>query len=199
MFIYFFVQDYVWRCEFIEMIPNHTDINNDKLLGTVLYLNKIKESCGRGIISFENNSIKKLVELSVQICLQNSQDKHIKINLSGVEDINVQFNFWFMQQAVANIITNAIHHSPKYGEIIIKSYKNEKHVVLSFRDFGKGINAEALNFLFDEALILKHDCSEFGRNLLIAKTITEAHKGFITAETKTGAGSTFLMHLPIES
>ncbi len=185
--------------ELVLVISSYTDISSDKVLGTVLYINKIKESCDKEIVSFENFSILKLIELSVQVCLQSSKDKHIKINYSSVDDIKIKINFWFLQQAVANIINSAIYRSTNNSEIIIKSYKTDKYFVLSFRDFGKGLNAEQLQFLFDDTVILKDDCTESGRGLFIAKTIAEAHKGFITGESKINLGSTFLLHLPLES
>ena len=98
-----------------------------------------------------------------------------------------------------NLIGNAIKFTPAGGKITATSRRDDGHVRVSIQDTGRGIPKEELPLLFSQFRRLKSSAGieGTGLGLFIVKTIVEAHKGTVQAESEGGQGSTFIVRLPI--
>jgi PAS domain S-box-containing protein len=102
-------------------------------------------------------------------------------------------------QLVSNLLANAIKFTPEGGFIRVAVRRSGLEVVVSVADNGPGISPEHLSKVFDWFWRPQGDGNAgSGLGLAIAKGIARAHGGRIWAESRLGAGSSFLFALPIE-
>ncbi len=104
-------------------------------------------------------------------------------------------------QVLVNLISNAIKYSPKGRKIIITLSSQNRHALISVKDYGIGIEKEQQKKIF-ERLYQVTDRNEktfpgLGLGLFIAKEIVERHSGKIWVTSEKGKGSTFSFSLPI--
>jgi PAS domain S-box-containing protein len=109
-------------------------------------------------------------------------------------------------QVINNLVLNADHAMPEGGIIEINAdninltVDNEfslpagPYLRTSFRDHGVGIQPDHLNKVFDPYFTTKQKGSGLG--LTVAYSIIDKHNGRLTAESKTGLGTTFTIYLP---
>ncbi len=104
-----------------------------------------------------------------------------------------------MTQVLTNVLDNALQHTPENGQITLSAKSRQDSVELAIKDSGPGIEAEDVNRIFsrfyraDEAR--NRDDGGSGLGLAIAKSIVQAHKGQIWAES--GAGGGLMVHIKI--
>ena len=107
-----------------------------------------------------------------------------------------------LQQALLNLLNNAVKYSPRGGNIaVIAAPDKEGHAKISVHDEGLGIREEDLprlftkfGRLFDKRAI---NIGGSGLGLFITREIVSAHGGTIAAESVWGKGSTFSLILPL--
>jgi PAS domain S-box-containing protein len=102
-------------------------------------------------------------------------------------------------QVIANLVSNAVEHTPEDGTIAARCESNgAAEVVFSVRDTGRGISPEDLPHIFDRFWQAdRPGRAGAGLGLAIAKGIVEAHGGRIWVESREGQGSTFFFTLPV--
>lgn len=105
-------------------------------------------------------------------------------------------------QVLANLVDNAVRHTPAGGQVLLHARRTPEGVRLSVVDTGEGITVEHLPHVFerfyrvDTARDRAHGGSGVG--LAIAKALTEAHGGTITVHSAgTGHGTQFAVDLPV--
>jgi signal transduction histidine kinase len=107
-----------------------------------------------------------------------------------------------LNQAVSNLISNALRHTLAGGEILLETGSTsspERTVRISIKDTGTGIASEDLPFIFDR--FWRGDKSRSGRThsglgLAIVKQLIHAHGGTIDVGSELGKGTTFIIELP---
>ena len=104
-------------------------------------------------------------------------------------------------QVVTNLLTNAIKFTPAGGIISIRLAQRQDSIMLSVRDTGTGISAEAMQQIFQ--MFFQGDFSSdraitgLGVGLALAKTLVEMHQGAIEARSEgAGKGAEFVVTLP---
>ncbi|MCK4764783.1 MAG: hypothetical protein KAW12_21470 [Candidatus Aminicenantes bacterium] len=105
-------------------------------------------------------------------------------------------------EALSNIIENAIEVLPKGGKIEIKAGfaakedQNQKGVLIQVSDNGPGIPENRIKEIFKPYYTTKKEGSGVG--LSIARKYIEAHSGHITVESSVGVGTKFAIYIPIK-
>lgn len=106
-------------------------------------------------------------------------------------------------QSLSNLLDNAVKYSNGNIDITVSLRRVEDFVVISVADQGIGIPRDEQQKIFDRfhriSTGLVHDVKGSGLGLAIVRHIVEAHQGKVTVESRPGEGSTFSIHLPIES
>jgi signal transduction histidine kinase len=106
-----------------------------------------------------------------------------------------------MRQAVVNLLTNALRHTPKGGKIRATVEQKGDFLQILVHDSGTGIEPEHLPYIFDRFYrtdnARSRDRGGTGLGLAISKAIVDAHDGEIIASSSgKGLGATFEIRLP---
>jgi signal transduction histidine kinase len=103
-------------------------------------------------------------------------------------------------QILSNLISNALHHTPGGGTILIKFDENESEVFCLVQDSGCGIKEEDLPHLFERFYrgdkARSHEFSSTGLGLSIARNLARVHGGDLTAANAQQGGAVFTLQLP---
>ena len=104
-----------------------------------------------------------------------------------------------MQHLWLNILSNAIDHTPKGGEIAISLHEENGMLYVNIADSGEGMDEETLKHLFEPYFQgdASHSKKGLGLGLAIAKRITELCGGTINVESAVGEGSLFTISFPV--
>jgi len=107
-----------------------------------------------------------------------------------------------LQEALYNLLDNAVKYSCEHGEIRLQARQRDEQVVLSVGDNGIGISKEDLPRIFERFYrVDKARSAEnirgTGLGLAIVKHIAQLHGGHVKAESELGKGTTIRMVLPI--
>lgn len=103
-----------------------------------------------------------------------------------------------MRQVIANLLTNAVRHTPSGGVVSIAATASEERATLTVTDTGRGIAPDDLPKIFDR--FYKDAGSRgSGLGLSIARNLVTAHRGEIHAESRLGEGTTVTVTLPVAS
>ena len=97
------------------------------------------------------------------------------------------------QQALRNLLINAVHATGEGGKINIRSWTKRKKIFVSIKDTGIGIAKEQLQQIFDLYFTTKKNGSGLG--LPISKRIVEANGGQIELESKLNKGTMITISL----
>ena len=99
---------------------------------------------------------------------------------------------------LTNFITNAIRYSPENSKIIVSLKNNNKELIFSVQDHGKGIDEAYRNKVFDRYFQIPGSVrTGTGLGLSISKDFIENQGGKISVESELGVGSTFSFRIPI--
>ncbi|MEJ2852889.1 MULTISPECIES: sensor histidine kinase [unclassified Saccharothrix] len=105
-----------------------------------------------------------------------------------------------LRQAVRNLVTNALRHTPPGGAVTVTGTRSGTDVVIEVADTGIGIAPADLPRVFDRFWRADKSRSRAtggsGLGLAITKYLVEAHGGTVEVESTPGRGSTFRLRLP---
>ena len=127
------------------------------------------------------------------------REKHLIGQVTGDATI-VSIDRGRVQQVITNLVSNAIKYSNDGGTVRVVIEDTEDSGIIHVEDSGIGIPQEDLKRIFER--FYRTDKSRnrktggAGIGLTIAKTIVQAHKGKISAQSEEGKGSRFTVVLP---
>jgi signal transduction histidine kinase len=105
-------------------------------------------------------------------------------------------------QALANLVANALRHTPPGGVISLQAKMEGGKAFISVADTGEGIPEADLPFLFDrfwrgDRARVRGDQAGSGLGLPIARQLVQAHGGQIEVESQVGKGTCFTIVLDV--
>jgi len=104
-----------------------------------------------------------------------------------------------IRRVLVNLIANALQHSSRGGEVVVKVARADGGVRFEVRDTGCGIAPDAFERIFQkygQAGGRKVARASTGLGLPFARLAIEAHGGRISVESEIGSGTTFVVALP---
>jgi signal transduction histidine kinase len=106
-----------------------------------------------------------------------------------------------LEQALSNLVANALRHTPAGERIDLTSNRDVDGIVLSVRDTGTGIAPEHLAHVFDRFYKTEESrtggAAGSGLGLSIVKAIAERHGGHVAARSKPNVETVFEIWLPL--
>jgi signal transduction histidine kinase len=148
--------------------------------------------------------------------------KHVRLDSTINTDLPIfKFDYQKVQQTVANLLDNALKHTPAGGHVILRAelhfwerrsaeeiqslerrreriqYPNS--IKVSVSDSGPGIASEHHQEIFEDFVRVDRTSSGMGLGLAIAKRLVQAHRGKIWVDSEPKRGCTFTFLLPIDN
>ena len=106
-----------------------------------------------------------------------------------------------IRQALNNLIDNGVKYSGSSREVVVRSFRENAHIVIAVQDFGIGLAPEEASKVFDRFYRgggeLTRSVKGTGLGLTLVKQIVVAHGGDVDVHSELGRGSTFSMRLPL--
>ncbi len=187
---------------FLTKVARQTDRLN-QIVEDLIDLSRIEKDTEQAEIQLEENRVKETLEAAVQACEVQASTKAIRIDLNCNDSLRAKINPPMLEQAVINLIDNAIKYSETGQPIEVSAAEQESEIKVSVRDHGCGISQEHLPRLFERFYRIDKSRSRklggTGLGLAIVKHIALAHGGRVNVESTLDEGSVFTIHLPLRS
>ena len=185
--------------QFLRIVAKQADRLN-AIIEDLLTLSKIEREGERSEILLEPGTVVAPVRAAIQLCEAKAAAKNIGIDLVCATEVEARINGPLLEQAVSNLLDNAIKYSNEGGRVEVEVSRSESGAAISVRDHGCGIAHEHVPRLFERFYRVDKARSRqmggTGLGLAIVKHIVQAHKGRVTVESELGKGSVFSVHLP---
>src|SRR5262249_25252441 len=182
------------------IIANHAERLNN-IIEDLLSLSKIEQSEQAANLPLTLAPLRQVLEAAIQGCQTQAAAKNIELSLQCDEALLGRIDSPLLEQAVINLIDNAIKYSEPGRQVQIEAHVDEREIVLAVRDHGCGIAAEHLPRLFERFYRVDRARSRklggTGLGLAIVKHIVQAHRGRVAVASTPGQGSVFSIHLPL--
>ncbi|MBQ6096066.1 MAG: HAMP domain-containing histidine kinase [Lachnospiraceae bacterium] len=146
----------------------------------------------------EERGLKALVEAAVSQVRPKAESKEIEIQLLPSESVSARCDAKWTQEALFNILDNAVKYSSENKRITVELKSYELFACISVADEGPGIAEEELPLVFGRFYRGKNvrEESGVGIGLYLSRQIIEGQGGYITVKSELGIGSTFEIFLP---
>ncbi len=185
---------------FLEIIAKHVDRLN-AIVDDLLSLSRLEEDSKKRRLSFEETLLEPVLTAAIELSKTKADEKQIKVELSCQKGMKAKINPVLLEQAVLNLIDNAIKYSQDNSKIEVSAQRIENEVLITVSDQGCGIEKEHLDRIFERFYVVDKGRSRklggTGLGLAIVKHIAHVHSGHITVESSPGAGSRFTIKLPV--
>ncbi len=187
--------------KFLGIISRQTDRLNS-IIEDLLTLSELEQT-ERGNIGMEFAQLKSVLQGAIAICEPKASAKDIQIRLQCDDDLKANINAPLLEQAVTNLIDNAIKYSEMKSSIEILAKSEDTEIAISVTDHGCGIEKVHLPRLFERFYRVdrarSRELGGTGLGLSIVRHIVLAHGGQISVESVPGKGSTFTILLPFDT
>jgi two-component system, OmpR family, sensor kinase len=130
-----------------------------------------------------------------------AEERGITLTLSVLDEGVVLGDLAQLILVLMNLLDNALAYTPHGGQVVLSSHREGAHIVIAVRDTGMGIAPADLPHIFERFYradpARQRATGGSGLGLAIVRTLVEAHQGTVTVESVPGAGSRFLIRLPL--
>ena len=186
-----------------------------------MFLNYSALESGKLVLQLRENDLRDCLDELAKRWSEAFQRKGVKLEASFDPSIpNFRFDYQKVQQAAANLLDNALKHTPGGGTVTLRAgphfwerrvaevspvqerrrfrLPRPNSVEVSVADNGPGIAAEHHQEIFEDFIRVDRNTTGMGLGLAIAKRLVQAHRGKIWVESETPSGSRFTFLLPMD-
>jgi signal transduction histidine kinase len=152
-----------------------------------------------GVLKLEKERVAAadLVADAIALFEDAAEEKGIALSGKSEPGLTVLADRNRMRQVLANLLDNAVKHTPAGGRIAVEAEADGTEALFGVSDTGPGIAPGDLPHIFDRLYRGDRSRSErgLGLGLALARAMVEAHGGSISAQTSP-SGAVFLVRLP---
>ncbi|HEV7139049.1 MAG TPA: heavy metal sensor histidine kinase [Steroidobacteraceae bacterium] len=127
-------------------------------------------------------------------------DAGIAMRATGAERLQGRVNRTLFQQAIGNLVSNAISHTPPGGSITIAAHESGAGLAVSVEDTGCGIAPEHLPRVFERFYRVDRtqegSAANVGLGLAVVKSIASRHGGGVEIASEPGRGTKVKLTFP---
>jgi two-component system phosphate regulon sensor histidine kinase PhoR len=189
------------RAGFLKILEKNVN-RMIELVNDLLALSHLERLEGTGI-RFAENQLSALIQGAVTACEPLAEKKGILIRTVCPEDLIVRVDPVLMEQAIVNLVQNAVKYSPEGVQVEIIARGTGKEIEIDVIDSGAGIAPEHLPKIFNRFYRVDKGRSRqeggTGLGLAIVKHIIQYHNGQVTVSSVKGKGTTFHIRLPSQA
>lgn len=193
------VEDPVLSRKFLAIVGRQADRLN-MILTDLLTLAKL-EVGGEARVETEEKNLKDLVQLAISECSHRAQAKEMSLESEIDTSLVVRANSSLVEQALVNLIDNAIKYTEPKGSVRVEVVKSGDFAEIRVADTGPGIEGQHLSRLFERFYRIDQGRSRqlggTGLGLAIVKHIAQVHGGRVSVESVVGQGTSFSLFLPL--
>lgn len=184
---------------FLGIVAKHVD-RLTTVVEDLLMLSRIEDQGERRELKREKTRLREIFQNAVQVCRPGADEKRIRIELFGDENLAAVVDPVLIEQAVVNLLDNAIKYSEAETAVRLAAEQTADEIRISVQDHGIGIERKHLPRLFERFYRVDKARSRAmggtGLGLAIVKHISQAHGGRVDVTSALNEGSTFTIHLP---
>lgn len=184
---------------FVEIAMRQADRLN-AIIEDLLSLSRIEQQTEGDAVERETIGIRDLLAEAVETCLPRADAARVLLRLECNPVITAAVNPALLEQAVLNLVENAIKHTPPGKHVTVRAVRDDKLLKIAVIDEGCGIESQHLGRLFERFYRVDKSRSRqsggTGLGLSIVMRIARAHGGDVTVQSEVGRGSTFTMAIP---
>ncbi|HYR71350.1 MAG TPA: heavy metal sensor histidine kinase [Candidatus Acidoferrum sp.] len=129
------------------------------------------------------------------------QGAGVSVRTDAMASATVRGDATALRRALLNLIENAIKYTPPGGKVELGLTTGDGLAVITVSDTGIGLDPADADRIFEPFVRLDaaraRDTGGAGLGLAIARSIAVAHGGTLTVESRPGAGSRFVLRLPL--
>ncbi len=170
------------------------------LIGDLLSLAHLETETESGTIPLNPLPLAPHLENASAACRSKADAKQITVQVDCPADLQADISPGLFEEAVANLVDNAVTYSPAGTAVTVRGRAEEEQVVIQIVDRGPGIAAEHLDRLFERFYRVdkgrSRESGGTGLGLAIVKHVAQAHHGRVAVQSAPGQGSTFSIILP---
>ncbi len=186
---------------FLSVIDKHSR-RLSSIIEDLLTLSNIEDKGAD--IQKETINLYDLLFSAYTSALDSATEENISIKIVCFEKLRVQANPNLLEQAILNLVNNAVKYAGKGSSIIISgrqtAVKREKKIEIVVEDDGVGIDPEQVDRIFERFYRIdkkqSRNAGGTGLGLSIVRHIILAHKGKISVSSELGRGAKFTITLP---
>src|SRR5712692_8551267 len=187
-----------------------------------MFLNYSALESGKLMLHLRENDLVECLEEVARRWQEGFQRKQVRLETQLEKGLPVfSFDYQKVQQAVGNLLDNALKHTPTGGSVTLRARphfwerrenesaqlngRRQAHagghnsVEVAVSDTGAGIAAEHHQEIFEDFVRVDRNTSGMGLGLAIAKRLVQAHRGKIWVDSEPQRGCTFTFLLPIDN
>ena len=195
------------RQRFLEIIRRQAD-RLQSIIEDLLALSRIEQREGAGSLVMERTDIGDVLHNAKRDCLSGLTEQNINLELHYDEAIQADINAPLLEQALINLLNNAIKACDNGATISVSAQSIKKPqapeiLEITIQDEGCGIEPQHLSRLFERFYRVDKGRSRAsggtGLGLSIVKHIVQAHGGSVSVDSTPGIGTCFKLQIPIHA
>ncbi|MBN2431228.1 MAG: PAS domain-containing protein [Acidobacteria bacterium] len=184
---------------FITIIAKQVDRLN-AIIEDLLELARLEQIQERSNVHRSIDRVRDPLIAAVETCRRQAEEKDIHIELHCDENLNGKINAALIEEAVVNLVDNAIKYSEPGSRVQVVAESENSGIAIHIIDEGCGIPGEHISRIFERFYRIDKARSRkmggTGLGLAIVKHIAQAHNGSVDVTSTPGRGSTFTIRLP---
>lgn len=181
--------------EFLSNLEGQTE-KLDFLLQSMVKMSRLE--AGSITIKSSRQSLYKTLRKAVEEIVPAAAKKEMALFVDCPENLLVKHDKKWTEEAIFNVLDNAVKYTDPGGRIRITVIKQEIFTKIEVSDTGKGIpverQAQIFTRFYREPEV--HDKNGVGIGLFLARKIMELQNGYIEVHSQMGVGSDFALYLP---
>jgi len=184
--------------KFLGIIGRHADRLNE-IVSDLLTLAQLEARGERGQLEFESCAVEEIVLAAVEACAHRASERGTLVHIQEAGGYKVMAKPNLIEQALVNLIDNAIKYSDPSSTVEIKVEQMDGFIRIAVADTGPGIEKQHLTRLFERFYRIDQGRSRqiggTGLGLSIVKHIAQVHGGRVEVASIPGSGTTFSLLL----
>ena len=161
-------------------------------------LNFSRYQSGQQKLELEQCHIPELLEAARQRFEVNAAEQEVQLKLELQQPLpTLMLDRQQIERVMDNLLSNALRHTPKGGEVRLLARHHGERMILSVEDNGEGIPYSQQARIFEPFVQIGRRRGGAGLGLALCKEIAQLHGGRIGVHSRIGHGTIFYVALPI--
>lgn len=187
------------RNKFLQIISRQAN-RLISIIEDLLTLSRLESERAVELLVMQDVNAEDLLTSVTEVCRARADQKSIQLEVHSKPNIEIQIDRSLMEQALINLVDNAIKHSGLNTRVKVSLEELDGSHLINVEDTGPGIPEEHLARLFERFYRVDKARSRnqggTGLGLAIVKHVVGLHGGTVSVASAVGKGSIFSISLP---